>query len=227
MFRERSKFAICLAVWLGLCAGLTFHSSAQTPPTTADPNQTDREAIEAPSIDAASWISAASAAVIAIFTAVLVTISYRQHRDARILQRAYLSVEPEGIRRWRGTSRVLGHVGIRNTGHLPAREVSWILHIASDTDYARATFSISNAPRGDHVITPGSTMTRGTEPANIAAGDGQYCYVWGKISYKDGFGVSRFTRFCHRYNCSLPSFVSRQKIDAEYARHHDFGNDAD
>ena len=227
MLRKRSKIAICLAVWLGWCAGSTLSSSAQTLLTNGEQNQAEQGTAEAPFIGAANWISVVSTAVIALVTIVLGTISYRQYRDTRILQRAYLSVEPGGLHCWRGSDAVLGHVGVRNTGHLPARDVSWILHIESDTDYTRRSFPISDEPRGNHVITPGSTMPRGTKPAIIAAGDDQYCYVWGKISYKDGFGVSRFTAFCHRYNCSIDSFVTHNRIDPKHARYHDYGNDAD
>jgi hypothetical protein len=43
-----------------------------------------------------------------------------QERDTRILQRAYLAVEPLGVHVMSEGDRVLGHVGIKNAGNLSA-----------------------------------------------------------------------------------------------------------
>src|SRR6185369_1548321 len=59
-----------------------------------------------------------------------------QANDTRILQRAYLSVEPGGILPFEDddSDRVVGEIVIRNAGHLPARDVSCFLDrdISSD-----------------------------------------------------------------------------------------------
>jgi hypothetical protein len=56
-----------------------------------------------------------------------------QERDTKILQRAYLSAEPRGVSTFLAPDdtspgdRVVGHVGFRNVGRLPARNVRWFL----------------------------------------------------------------------------------------------------
>ena len=42
-------------------------------------------------------VSAASALIVAVFTGFLAKLAYTQNRETRILQRAYLTVEPDGI----------------------------------------------------------------------------------------------------------------------------------
>src|SRR5215470_178565 len=60
--------------------------------------------------------------LVALFTATLVistvVIAVRQFKDTEILQRAYISVEPDGILNSRGA--YVGHVIFHNVGHLPA-----------------------------------------------------------------------------------------------------------
>ncbi len=163
--------------------------------------------------------------LLVVVTGGLVRLGFRQERMTKITSRAYLSVEPQGIDRWRSQNdRVLGHVGVRNTGHLPARAVTWTLHIEFDNDGERANFPIGNRVRKGPVITPGMTMRRGTP--NIPPETQKYCYVWGRIRYDNGLAIERHTDFCHRYNCEIKSFVNVRRINARHARYHDFGNDA-
>src|SRR5207244_8159900 len=97
--------------------------------------------------------------------------------------------------------------------------------------------------RGNIVIAPGSTATRGSAKGVQVQALNEFCgmqngpdrdrersaylYVWGAIRYDDGFKRMRTTRFCHRYN-----WVSRRRegnryvIDAADARYHEFGNAA-
>src|SRR5262245_22894185 len=53
---------------------------------------------------------------------------------------------------------------------------------------------------------------------------------WGRVEYDDGFGVSRFTNFCYRYNWenerAIPNGEGRRHIPAEDGRYHVYGNDA-
>ena len=64
---------------------------------------------------------------------------------------------------------------------------------------------------------------------------GKYVFVWGIAHYDDGYGCRRFTRFCHRYAAAshnrevihrrlVPKTVTI--IDADKARYHTEGNDA-
>jgi hypothetical protein len=57
----------------------------------------------------------------------------------------------------------------------------------------------------------------------------EFIYVWGRVTYLDGFGKRRFTNFCHRYNTAMkkPPAGGGYVIREEDARYHDYGNDAD
>ena len=91
------------------------------------------------------WISAIAAAVVAVFTIVLASVGRRQIADTRILQRAYLSVEPEGIVT-STTGLLVGQVAFRNVGKLPATDFvgvvkkievqndEWVTPHLTDTD---------------------------------------------------------------------------------------------
>src|SRR5262245_55567689 len=60
------------------------------------------------------WITAVATAVDAVFTIVLAFVGYQQVADARILQRAYLSVQPQGIQ-WLGLQQLfIGQVIFKN-----------------------------------------------------------------------------------------------------------------
>jgi hypothetical protein len=99
--------------------------------------------------DAPHWFVAA-------FTGLLVYVTYRlvtstnklwtattnaanaQQTDTRIIQRAYLSVEPGGLQPLvDGSPRLVCTVIIRNAGNLPARDVSWYIdrEIVSEDDH--------------------------------------------------------------------------------------------
>lgn len=159
----------------------------------------------------------------------------------RTTQRAYISVEPSGIRPFRrkregapvgAPEPLLAHLSIRNVGHLPAREVSWSVHVHCDARNDWHEFTDNAHLRtfpGKMVITPGTEVRRGTKqfsntmltrPANA---EGWYCYVWGRVHYKDGFDVQRSTDFCHRYNSD--AVRDGNEIPAEHARYHIYGNE--
>ena len=155
----------------------------------------------------------------------------RQAADTRILQRAYLSVEPLGIgpqlpdpsSSQASTPQVIGHLAVRKLpGHLPARHVSWTIHMEPSGDGNRDTFPITEPRYGDNVLTAGTMMRHGG-PALPWQGE-RYFYVWGDVIYKDGFNKDRSTRYCHRYNAQR---FKDQKIKRKYGRIHDHGNDAD
>jgi hypothetical protein len=66
--------------------------------------------------------------MLVIFTALLAIFIarpwYTTKRDTRILQRAYIAVEPLGIHLMQNGSELIGHVAMKNAGRLPARKVS-------------------------------------------------------------------------------------------------------
>jgi hypothetical protein len=51
--------------------------------------------------------------------------------------------------------------------------------------------------------------------------------VWGIVTYDDGFGKNRYTKFCHRYGTKLFIGKSSFTIPSDAAFLHQEGNDAD
>jgi hypothetical protein len=176
-------------------------------------------------------------------TATLTSLAADQSKLLAASQRAYLSIEPLGIVLTVGGTRVLGHVGIHNTGNLPAHNVRWFLDIKASPNDAEKNFPIG-ALSGDLVAPPGASVRRGTKAAMpIAALIEQglsvvkvrseenpvFLYVWGMVHYQDGLGKDRWTRFCHRYNWVMrgDGEIGKYDIDSKYARYHDYGNGTD
>jgi len=148
-----------------------------------------------------------------------------QARDIQILERAYLSVEPGGTEQTvvdRG-DRVAAKIVIRNVGHLPARNVRF----CGDAGRREGIddFPLKELFPGKIVLAPGATSTQAV--ATIFAPQvGNSTYVWGIVTYDDGFGRARFTRFCHRYRTK--AFLnSIFELPGEAAEIHECGNDAD
>jgi hypothetical protein len=74
-------------------------------------------------------------------------------------------------------------------------------------------------------------MRRGSRPFFVdhrKRDNAMFTYVWGEVTYTDGFGIERFTKFCHRYNHQ--AIVSHREggawVPPEDARYHDYGNEA-
>jgi hypothetical protein len=147
-------------------------------------------------------------------------------KETEILQRAYLSAVPRGINPYLGSDSVVGHVGFKNAGNLPARNVRWFIEHSLDVSDDFDSFPIDETRfYGKNVIVPGSEITQGTYSFDMPE-DG-FIYVWGRILYDDGFGNERFTNFCHRYNRRTYRELEsgRYGIPIEYAREHEYGND--
>jgi hypothetical protein len=179
--------------------------------------------------------------ILALFTVILAIFTKRLWEDARILQRAYIAVEPHGIHLMKNGSDLIGHVGIKNAGRLPARKLSWFINIRfGHSDEERDDFFPLESGKGNIVIAPGAITTHGSEISvklqalNEFSGAGRgrerptYLYVWGAVEYDDGFNIMRTTKFCHRYNWSNRKERDKpNEIDAADARYHESGNDAD
>jgi len=73
-------------------------------------------------------INTISTIVIAAFAVVLARVAWKQTRDARILQRAYLNVKFGGIQS-NSAGELVGHVTFQNVGHLPARKLYWLVKL--------------------------------------------------------------------------------------------------
>ena len=180
-------------------------------------------------------ITAVATAVLAVYTIILARIARRQNRDARIVQRAYVRVGPGDIRTNSGGEYV-GHVLIENVGQLPATKFTWrfeTIHVA-DGDWQtpllkRSRFRYGNVlPIRLQIVRGSKGISR--QPIDACLAKPKFLYVWGRVEYDDGFGVSRFTNFCYRYNWenerAIPNGEGRRHIPGEDGRYHVYGNDA-
>ena len=148
--------------------------------------------------------------------------------------RAYLSVAPRGINPYRGpTNRILGHVGIINHGHTPARDIVHFVHLSwCDKDDWKPPV-IEQMVKTDIVLQPRAEMKIGSQPEELSIIRGReenqsYLYVWGRIEYLDEFSNrTRFTNFCHRYNSTGDIVFRRRAIPERDGRYHENGNSAD
>ena len=173
------------------------------------------------------WLIGIGTVVIACFTILLARIGRRQSRDARILQRAYVIVAPRGISSTTN-GELLGRVSFRNAGHLPAQQFRWILNVSTsnrldwkppqvDEDWLREEFVLPIMAR----------VTRESPP--LALVPEKWLYVWGRVTYRDGYNVRRFVDFCHRYNADATDTRpgNGYRIKKSKGRYHDYGNKAD
>jgi hypothetical protein len=186
------------------------------------------------SLKATDWAIIASAvatAVVAVFAIVLACVGRRQIADTRILQRAYLTVEPKGIE-WTTNETLVGQVAFTNVGKLPAtafvsvvnkivvRNAEWVTPILTDAGLRRRPPGL--IPIGGEVLQSSGGITR--QEVTEAQVDGEkYLYVWGRANRK------RYINFCHRYPLEKmdpePQGLG-YSISAKFARHHEYGNDA-
>ena len=157
-----------------------------------------------------------------------------QARDTEILQRAYVSVEPAGIAlHYNKGDRVVGNVTLRNVGNLPARNVRW----CEKMEWRGFSYSddIENFPIEDPsgdgiVLAPGASTP--VEMGLLTLNDkwGTMIFVWGIITYDDGFGNGRYTKFCHRYrmrHVTSEALNALGGVPVRDAALHWHGNDAD
>jgi hypothetical protein len=168
----------------------------------------------------------------------------RQAELTKILERAYISAEPRGIHLTVQRDRLIGHIGIRNAGKLPASNLSWFIDMKQSNRGDEEEFPVSDT-KGSIIVVPGATAIRASDnfvPAQQAldavgtvaqrfGGEFElpvFLYVWGIIRYSDGFNMTRTTKFCHRYNWIVRGRdgVGPYEIAEHYARFHEHGNGA-
>ncbi len=135
--QHRSRVLVGIVVWLALIGALTWFDflTAHHHPNDTNAEQPSQaigqQQISTPFHAFVGWfadrtdgqITAVATAVIAAFTVVLAWIGRLQFKDARIIQRAYLSVEPRGIETDMNGA-VIGQIAVVNKGRLPARKVT-------------------------------------------------------------------------------------------------------
>ncbi len=147
---------------------------------------------------------------------VLAFVAWRQARDARILQRAYLNVKFEGIEN-NSAGQLIGHVTFQNVGHLPARKLHWLVKLDRGGNDWRPQKIKNKELARESVIPVGAEWPQGSNA--IGDGDGPnldetglYLYVWGRVTYKDGF------RWRKRYADFLPPLPLREERNPDRRR---------
>ncbi|MGH6737074.1 MAG: hypothetical protein ACRECX_13510 [Methyloceanibacter sp.] len=142
-----------------------------------------------------------------IFTAVLADVGHQQIRQTEILQRAYLWIDIGNIRALTGEDGFVPRIIIRNAGRHPAENVAWAFgepHFTSNNVWRPDKYP--DAPTGSVTLAPGAEMTHGAPVLHIPSehrGQSVYLYIWGYVTYDDGFRTGRIARFSHRYNMKL------------------------
>jgi hypothetical protein len=175
-------------------------------------------------------INTISTFIIAIFTIVLARVAWKQTRDARILQRAYLDVKFDGIRT-NPAGLLMGHVIFKNVGHLPAQKMCWQVTLETDGRNWRPPKIKNSELMGKGVVIPvGAEWPQVTNEIPPPQSEGEYLYVWGRATYRDGFRRwrKRRTDFCHSYPWALRETLTGGIliVSTKHARYHERGNSA-
>jgi hypothetical protein len=152
-------------------------------------------------------------------------------REARILHRACVNVLAKGVAPFVSGSEMLAcNVAFYNGGNLPATKLRWRIDRKFSTDGHLDDFLLEGPLAGSGIVPARMEMIRGAKAIASAeldvfkAGGGakdRWLYVWGRVSYEDGFGRERRTDFCFRYNLAG---MKDGKIPADAARQHEYGN---
>jgi hypothetical protein len=178
-------------------------------------------------------ITAVAAIALSFVALFLAWVGWQQAKLTRILQRAYVSAEARGI--WSDMhDHLLAYVIFRNVGNLPASKLSWVIEpveVTSKRDWQPpATRSVlvglSILPVGGSTTVGSARISR--QKIDECVGNEKFLYVWGRASYRDGFGRKRQTKFCHRYNWDARDVPVSGEIHilAKHGRYHELGNEA-
>jgi hypothetical protein len=200
--------------------------------------------------DKPEFLTAMASVFIALFTATLwystdklwrVTNETLRHNEVTTRRelRAYISVEPRGVKRFVGTDLFVGHIAIRNVGRIPAKDISMFVLTDYYLDGSQKDFKIGEIYKSKTALPPRAEMVFGTagvvdiksikpviaSDRKSASGWGGYIFVYGKVTYTDEFQTDGWTEFCHRYPCEM--MEDENRISSDYARYHELGgNDA-
>ncbi|MGP0089892.1 MAG: hypothetical protein ACLPKB_08025 [Xanthobacteraceae bacterium] len=172
--------------------------------------------------------------VLGIATGGLIWLGWKQLLHGREVERAFISVEPGGIRPYGGDdNRIACDIIINNAGNLTARNLFWFSDKKYSADAEEKCFPIGPMV-GGIVLAPKVQARKGTtEPTNKAdfdksridaKPDKAWLYVWGRVAYHDGFKGGRYINFCHRYNLRGAEGFD---IPKENGRYHEHGNHTD
>jgi hypothetical protein len=122
-------------------------------------------------------------------------------------------------------------VTFKNVGHLPASKFSWFVKLSSGNEQFTPPRIKNKMLDGVGVLPIGAQWRMGSDgnPIPQEESNPKYLYVWGKVTYKDGFRWrKRYMTFCHRYPMAKSYTPSGGgfSIDAEHAHYNERGNDA-
>jgi hypothetical protein len=164
-----------------------------------------------------------------------------QIKDTEILQRAYIAAIPRDVVPYHPAGNtdddnIACNVGLKNVGHLPARNVAYIIHHRFIFNSGLAEFApLEGQCEGNVVLPAGIEMKKGLAfpikrkefDENRKAADNQsgWLYVFGRVEYTDGFNTHRWTEFCFRY--SMAAAGDGYNIAKSEARYHEHGNKTD
>lgn len=175
-------------------------------------------------------ILAVATVFIAFYTIVLAYIGRRQNKISKIIQRAYVSADMDGINDTT-EGNLVGQVIFKNVGHLPANKLSWLVKISSGDEQFMPPKIKNRELEGVGVLPIGAEWPKGSDgiPIPQEGTKPEFMYVWGRITYKDGIRWrKRYLNFCHRYPMekSTTPAGGGYCIDVRHGRYHERGNDA-
>jgi hypothetical protein len=141
-------------------------------------------------------VTAIPGAVVALFTIVLANVGRQQVADTRILQRGYLSVEPQGIE-WLGfQGALIGQVVFKNVGKLPATEFDSVVKKIEvhNAEWRTPDLTDADLPGFVGVIPMGAQVPQGSEAITQnevaqVSGD-KYLYVWEELNSRMGLAAT-------------------------------------
>ncbi len=154
-------------------------------------------------------VTAISSLIIAVFLLVLTCAVRRLAKISKMLARAFLNVRAAGVYMLRDINECVAQVEIINTGNLPATKTKCFIkaELLDKRDW-KIMIGGHGLLTGNYLVPPHAKMRQGSEnripigPEFLRRQENLFLYVWGAVTYDDGFGKRRTITFCHRYNCA-------------------------
>jgi hypothetical protein len=164
-----------------------------------------------------AYIHTVSEGIIAVFTVVLagftialwfstkqlwkVTDETLRHTESTAERelRAYIGVEPRGVKRLSGKDELLGHIAICNFGKIPAKKVSYYAVTDYYSDEEKMVYKFGEIYQSKTVLAPRAKMVFGTASVVriddiMVTDDGNadyvgFIFVYGKVTYTHEFNT--------------------------------------
>jgi hypothetical protein len=161
------------------------------------------------------------------------TLKHSEKTTQREL-RAYIGIEPRGVKHLIGEDSLVGHIAIKNYGKIPAKNISMFTITDYFSDGSKFFSKIGDVYPSKTSLPPRAEMIFGTATVvkvdSIKAADDSdadwigYIFVYGKVTYTDELGTDGWTEFCHRYPCKM--LDSNFRISRKYGRYHEIDGNA-